>query len=96
MQGGRLSNPTSDFGARFAIVAPERIVGRSDRRAFFDLDAEVPVVELCLPVDAMGERLVGGETGLFEQGKAVCRVRERERIVRAFSGCEEALGEREL
>ena len=27
----------------------------------------------------MGERLVGREAGLFEQGKAVCRVRERER-----------------
>jgi len=35
-KGGKLSNPTPEFGARFAIVAPERIAGRSDRLALFD------------------------------------------------------------
>jgi len=48
----------------------------------------------------MGQRLVGREAGLFEQGKAVCRVRERERswvdFCGSFSGYEKAVGEREL
>jgi len=48
----------------------------------------------------MRQRLVGRETGLFEQGKAVCRVRERERswvdFYGGFSGYEKAVGEREL
>jgi len=58
----KLSNPIPESGARFAVVVPERASGRSNRRAFFDLCIEVPVVELRLPADAMGERLVGRES----------------------------------
>jgi len=43
-------------------VVPEKASGRSDRRAFFDLCTEVPVVGLGLPVDTMGESLVGRES----------------------------------
>jgi len=46
----------------------------------------VPVVELLLPVDAMGQRLVGREAGLFEQEKAICRVKERKREARLIYG----------
>jgi len=34
----------------------------------------------------MGQRLVGREDGLFEQGKVVCRVKERERSWVDFCG----------
>jgi len=34
----------------------------------------------------MGQRLDGREIGLFEQGKAVCRVKERERSWVDFCG----------
>ena len=42
------------------------------------------MVELRLSEDAMGERLVGCEARLFEQGRIVCREREREREARRF------------
>jgi len=74
-----LSNPIPDCGARFPTVSPERTVGRSDRRTFDDLCTEEPMKELCSPVHTIRPRLVGRETGLFEQGEVVCRVKERER-----------------
>jgi len=38
----------------------------------------VPVIELRLPIDAMGERLVGRDAGLFKQEKG-CLQSERKR-----------------
>ena len=56
------------------------------------------MVEVRLPVDAMGGRLVGREVGLFKQGKGYLQSeREREReLCDDFSGCEKAVGERQL
>jgi len=62
-KGGKLSNPIPDCGSRIAVVSLERTVGRSDRRAFVDLCAEEPVIELLLPVDAMGLRFLGEKLG---------------------------------
>ena len=47
------------------------------------------MVELHLPIDAMGEGLVGRDARLFEQGKGCLqseRERERERVVQRFFG----------
>jgi len=65
---------------------PESIASRSDRQAFFDPCAEIPVVELLLPVDAMVEGLVGCEARLFKQGRTVCREREAQRFFGIWEG----------
>ena len=86
-KGDKLSNPIPEFGARFAIIAPERTACRSDRRAFFDPCVEISVVELRFPADAMGEGLVGREARLFEQEKGCLQSdRERKRVVQWFFG----------
>ena len=86
-------NPIPEFRAQFAVVGPERTADKSDCRAFFDPCAEIPLVELRLLVDPMGERLVGCEARWFEQGKIVCRERERRD---GFSRFGKAVGERVL
>ena len=72
----------------------ERTAGKSDYRALFGLYAEISVLELCLPVEAMRDRLAGRAARLLEQGKG-CLQREREKCVCGnFLGCEKAVGER--